>query len=185
MPARRKINQNLKPQESKANEFIQSFKFDKFMDYDKEAEDMALLIIEVILRQGFVAIPVLPKQDDDDEIPFASKNYVPRSVWRRSIKGTRIPPRYSIQLNKQLMRMEIIFNFKIIFFSLYKGKISREENSRLMSNRNNCNIKNKRTVDPVFQKPLEFVERLTNIINSGHSVLTGPVANFTTQMRWT
>ncbi len=73
MPARRKINQNLKPQESKANEFIQRFKFDKFMDYDKEAEDMALLIIEVILRQGFVAIPVQPKQDDDDEIPFASQ----------------------------------------------------------------------------------------------------------------
>ena len=35
-----------------------------------------------------------------------------------------------------------------------------------MSNRDNCNIKNKRTVDPVFQKPLEFVERFTNIINS-------------------
>jgi len=35
-----------------------------------------------------------------------------------------------------------------------------------MSNRDNCNIKNKRTGDPVFQKPLEFVERLTNIINS-------------------
>ena len=73
MPARRKINQNLKPQESTANEFKQRFKFDKFMNDGKEAADMALLIIEVILPQEFVAIPVQPKQDDDDEIPFASQ----------------------------------------------------------------------------------------------------------------
>ena len=43
------------------------------MDDDKEAAEMALLIIDVVLRQGFVAIPVQPKQDDDDEIHFASQ----------------------------------------------------------------------------------------------------------------
>jgi hypothetical protein len=35
-----------------------------------------------------------------------------------------------------------------------------------MSNRENCNINVTRTVDPVFRKPLKFVERLTNIITS-------------------
>ncbi len=35
-----------------------------------------------------------------------------------------------------------------------------------MSNRDNCKLKVARTVDPVFQKPLKFVERLTTIINS-------------------
>jgi len=35
-----------------------------------------------------------------------------------------------------------------------------------MSNRDNCNLKVASTVDPVFQKPLKFIERLTTIINS-------------------
>ena len=35
-----------------------------------------------------------------------------------------------------------------------------------MSNRDNCNLKDASTVDPVFQKPLKFIERLTTIINS-------------------
>jgi len=38
-----------------------------------DAAEMALLIIDVVLRQGYVAIPVQPKQDDEDEIPFATQ----------------------------------------------------------------------------------------------------------------
>ncbi len=66
------------------------------MDDAGYAAETALRIIDVMLHQGYVAIPVQPKRYDDDEIPFAS--HVPRSV-----RGTRIPPRYSTQLNIQLM----------------------------------------------------------------------------------
>ena len=51
MPARKKINKNLQPQESKANEFKQRFKIEKFMD-DEYAAEMALLIIHGVLPKG-------------------------------------------------------------------------------------------------------------------------------------
>ena len=76
MPARKKINKsikNLKPQESKANEFKQRFKIDQFMDDAGYAAEIAPLIIHGILRKGNVAVPVQPKQDDEDEIPFAAQ----------------------------------------------------------------------------------------------------------------
>ena len=43
------------------------------MDDDEYAAEMALLIIHVVLRQRYVAIHVQPKQDDEDEIPFATQ----------------------------------------------------------------------------------------------------------------
>jgi len=73
MPARKKINKNLQPQETKANEFKQRFKIEKFMDDDEYVAEMDLLIIHCVLRKGYVAIPVQPKQDDEDEIPFAAQ----------------------------------------------------------------------------------------------------------------
>ena len=76
MPARKKINKsikNLKPQESKANEFKQRFNIDQFLDDKGYAEEMAPLIIHGLLRKGFHVIPVQPKQDDEDEIPFAAQ----------------------------------------------------------------------------------------------------------------
>jgi len=72
MPPKRRINPNLRPQVSKANEFKASYKHDQFMNDVGYADEMTLLLLEVILRQGFVTIPVQPKRDDDDEIPFAS-----------------------------------------------------------------------------------------------------------------
>jgi len=72
MPATRKISQNLKPQVSKADELKASYKHDQYMNDAGYADEMTLLLLEVMLRQGFVTIPVQPKRDDDDEIPFAS-----------------------------------------------------------------------------------------------------------------
>ena len=43
------------------------------MDDDEYAAEMALLIILGVLPKGQVAIPVQPKQDEEDEIPFAAQ----------------------------------------------------------------------------------------------------------------
>jgi hypothetical protein len=70
MPARKKINKkikNLKPQESKANEFKQRFNIDQFLDDKGYAEEMTPLIMHGLLRKGFHVVPVQPKQDDEDE----------------------------------------------------------------------------------------------------------------------
>jgi hypothetical protein len=61
MSARRKINRYLQPQESKTAVFKRLFKIDEFMNDDEYAAEMTLLIIDVVLRQGYVAIPVQPK----------------------------------------------------------------------------------------------------------------------------
>ena len=85
------------------------------MDDDKEAAEMALLIIDVVLRQRYVANPVQPQQDDDDEILFASQ--ITRTKIGMAEKHKGYKDSYSNQLNKQLMWMETTGNFKIIFFN--------------------------------------------------------------------
>ncbi len=48
---------------------------------------MALLIIRGVLRQGYVTIPVQPKQDDKDEIPFAAQINRTKIGMARKHKG--------------------------------------------------------------------------------------------------
>jgi hypothetical protein len=87
------------------------------MDDAGYAAEMALLIIDVMLRQGYVAIPVQPKRDDDDEIPFASQITRTKIGMAEKYKGYKDTAAIFDSINQQLMRMEIIGNFKIIFFN--------------------------------------------------------------------
>jgi len=78
------------------------------MDDAGYAAETALLIIDVMLHQGYVAIPEQPKRDDDDEIPFAS--HITRTKIGEGYKDTAAIF-YSIKHT-----IDVDGNFKIIFF---------------------------------------------------------------------
>jgi hypothetical protein len=61
------------------------------MDDDEYVAEMDLLIIHCVLRKGYVAIPVQPKQDEEDEIPLAAQiNRIKIGMARKHKRYTAI-----------------------------------------------------------------------------------------------